>query len=128
MKDRPRQLENDCLALLAYVAKHRDEPQTYRSLSEATGIPLQTLREIILWPSMTCEDYCIPHGNRSNHGDHKAHWALRDYGRFYGYGVRFIGARNRIIDVEFYGHIQSRSGRLLVEEAASKYEWPLGID
>ena len=38
---------NDCLALLDYVSKHRDDPQTQESLSEVTGIPQRTISDIL---------------------------------------------------------------------------------
>ncbi len=42
-------LENDCLAILAYAAAHRGEKQTFRSLSEATNIPRNTIHRILTW-------------------------------------------------------------------------------
>jgi len=36
-----------CIALLSWVSKNRDVGQTFRSLSEATGIPERTLRDIL---------------------------------------------------------------------------------
>lgn len=39
--------EDNCLALLSFVSKHRNEYQSLRSLEEATGIPREYLREII---------------------------------------------------------------------------------
>ena len=37
----------DCLCLLAYVSRHRGEPQSYRLLDEATGIPHPTIEAIV---------------------------------------------------------------------------------
>ncbi len=42
-------LENDCLAILSYVAAHRKEHQTFRSLSKGMNIPLKTLYRILTW-------------------------------------------------------------------------------
>jgi len=38
---------NDCLMLLDYVSKHRDDPQTQESLSEAIGMSQQRISEIL---------------------------------------------------------------------------------
>jgi len=52
---------DDCIVLLSYVSKHRNEPQSRRILSDATGIPEKTLMHIltdcqeILWH--TAEKY-----------------------------------------------------------------------
>jgi len=40
--------EDDCLALLSYVSKHRNEPQSINQLSEEIGIPVSSLREMII--------------------------------------------------------------------------------
>lgn len=85
---RRRSLENDCVAVLSYVANHRDEKQTWKILSEATGIPYETLRQMVLWFRKDPNN-----------------WALRNYGIKYGFCVRFIGdhRHGRIIDVECVG-------------------------
>ena len=38
---------NDCLVLLDYVAKHPNEIQTQKSLSDATGIPRTTISRML---------------------------------------------------------------------------------
>jgi len=40
-------MADDCLVLLDYVSKHPDEYQTQESLSEVTGIPQQTISDIL---------------------------------------------------------------------------------
>lgn len=49
MKRKPdyHQRENDCFSLLNWVSKHRDDKQTYESLSEATGVPTTTIWHLI---------------------------------------------------------------------------------
>ena len=43
-----RQLENDSLALLTYVSKQTGlEKQTYQSLSDGSGVPVETLRNLV---------------------------------------------------------------------------------
>lgn len=37
----------DCEVLLSYVAKHRSDQQSIRSLAEACGIPDKTLQQIL---------------------------------------------------------------------------------
>ncbi len=46
-KDERAHRENDCLSLLQYASKHRDEPQTLASLSEATGVPTSMVFRLI---------------------------------------------------------------------------------
>ncbi len=71
---RSRNLESDCIALLAYVAAHRDEAQTYLGLAHATGIPYETVRQMVMW-----------------HKKDPNNWALRNYGSKFGYVVRYLG-------------------------------------
>ncbi len=52
-------VENDCLALLAYVAAHRGEAQTFRGLSGATGIPLSTLHRLLSWHMEHGEEHSL---------------------------------------------------------------------
>ena len=122
--DEMPRIEADCLALLVHVAEHRGEPQTYKSLSEATGIPITTLRRLIRWPAIDgIASECSPGSGLCRQPAHATHWALRVYGAKYGFGVCFLRNRGRILDVERYGYIQSSGGRLLIEENASKYPW-----
>lgn len=39
--------EDDCLAILSYVSKNRDGPQSLRILEEETGVPREYIREAI---------------------------------------------------------------------------------
>jgi len=39
--------EDDCLALLSYVSKNRDKPQSLRILEEETSVPREYIREAI---------------------------------------------------------------------------------
>lgn len=45
------------------------------------------------------------------------------YGQKYGYSIRYIGERGKIIDVERYAFIQTQTGRLLLEENSSMFPW-----
>lgn len=85
---RRRSLKNDCIAVLTFVSKHRNERQTWKILSEGTGIPYETLRQMVLW---------FRHDPNN--------WALRNYATEYGYLVKFIGnhREGKILDVEFIG-------------------------
>lgn len=38
---------DDCIVLLSYVSKHRDEPQSLRILSEATNVPVMTVVHLL---------------------------------------------------------------------------------
>ena len=109
--------EADCLALLAYVSKHRDAFQTYASLSNASGIPVTVLRRLIRWHASdaTCgrDGRC---GGLCRHGDHALNDALANYARKWGYAVKYLHEKGRIIDVEHYGLSQTDCGRLFVEE------------
>jgi hypothetical protein len=69
-------LESDCIALLAYVWEHRSEEQTYTGLAKATGIPYETIRQMVQW-----------------HKKDPNNWALRNYGTKYGYVVRYLGKK-----------------------------------
>ncbi len=71
-----RSLENDCVALLAYIWAHRDDEQTYTGLAEATSVPYETIRQMVEW-----------------HKRDPNNWALRNYGTKYGYVVRYLGKR-----------------------------------
>ena len=64
--------------MLAYVWKHRDEEQSYTGLAEGTGIPYETVRQMIQWFQKDPNN-----------------WALRNYGTKYGYVVRYFGQRER---------------------------------
>ena len=50
-------MADDCLCLLTYVARHRQDSQTWGSLAEAANINVETLRHII--------DYAIEEGESS---------------------------------------------------------------
>lgn len=43
-----REMVDDCIALLSYVSKHRNEWQTIQGLAEKCGIPRLNLRMIII--------------------------------------------------------------------------------
>ena len=40
-------MEDHCLSLLTYVSRNRNEPQSYRTLSDQCGLPEGTLKAII---------------------------------------------------------------------------------
>lgn len=100
---RKRSLEADCMALLSYVHNHRDEPQSYTQLAESTGIPRMSLTILIRW---TCSwvdkrgrnvTVCGP---LCNHSHASTDWALQNYGLKWGYHVKLIGEKGKILDVE----------------------------
>ncbi len=100
---RRRSLEGDCMALLSYVYNHRDEPQSYTQLAESTGIPRMSLTILIRW---TCSwvdkrgrnvTVCGP---LCNHSHASTDWALQNYGLKWGYHVKLIGEKGKILDVE----------------------------
>jgi len=71
-----RNLESDCVALLAYLWQHREEEQTYTGLADSTGIPYETIRQMVQWFRKDPNN-----------------WALRNYGSKHGYVVRFLGRK-----------------------------------
>ncbi len=97
-----RSIERDCIALLEYVYQHRDEPQSYTHLSRATGIPRMSLTQLIRWATTVEKKgrtYTVC-GISCSHPHAVTDWALYNYGIKYGYRVKFIGERGRIIDVD----------------------------
>lgn len=84
MDDNYCQLENDCLALVAWCYKNQGKRQTYRIFEEATGIPLSTLDQIIK--------------GFKYYG--KSHWALESYAKKYGFDVTYVGEENEILFVQ----------------------------
>jgi len=77
-------LENDCIALLAYCYRHQDEYQSYRTFEEELGIPLGTLHRIIKGFEYFGE----------------GHWALETYAKKYGYTVTYVGREGCLIWVD----------------------------
>ena len=70
MCDTMGKLENDCLALLCYIADHPEASQDYRNLEEELGIPWATIRKIIYYPW---------YGDDNKWG----YWALEKYAEKY---------------------------------------------
>ncbi len=58
----------DAMALLLYLVEHPDEYQTYKILSEATGIPWTTLNRMIKWHLAHGKENCILHMVASRNG------------------------------------------------------------
>ena len=88
--------------MLEYVYTHRDELQSYTHLSRATGIPRMSLTQLIRW-TMSVNKKGRTHtvcGTSCSHPHAVTDWALFNYGIKYGYRVKFIGERGRIIDVD----------------------------
>ena len=80
-------LENDCLSILAECARRPDEVQTYNNISEWTGIPIPTVRQIILWEEK----------------NYQQHSMLYKVAVRFGYGYKVLRQRGKIIDVVYYG-------------------------
>ena len=82
---------NNALVLLEYVATHRDEYQSYRVLSEATGIPLSTLHYMLNWgrKNSPLNDLLVATAYR------------------FGYRIAFIRKPGKIIDVVKVGLVGS---------------------
>ena len=77
-------LENDCIAILAWCYNNQTEYQSYRIFEEELGIPLGTLHRIIK--------------GFQYFGD--GHWALETYAKKYGYEVRYVGKEGMILWVD----------------------------
>ena len=77
-------LENDCIAILAWCYKNHGQYQSYRTMEDELGIPIGTLHRIIK--------------GFEYFGD--AHWALEFYARKYGYTVEYVGKEGQIIFVD----------------------------
>jgi len=88
-KDKFNRLENDCLVILAEVARRRGEPQTYNKISEWTGVPLTTVRVILSWSSK-------PDNAQQND-------MLYKVAKRFGYDYLIIRKPKKIIDVIYRG-------------------------
>ena len=77
-------LENDCIAILAWAYNNQGKTQSYRILEEELGIPLGTLHRIIKGFEYFGE----------------GHWALATYARKYGYDVTYVGREGSLIWVD----------------------------
>ena len=77
-------LENDCIALLAYCYRNQSKYQSYRTFEEELGIPLGTLHRIIKGFEYFGE----------------GHWALETYAKKYGYTVTYVGKEGCLIWVD----------------------------
>lgn len=60
-RSREGQIYNDAMAILLYVVNNPRESQTYASLSRGTGIPVTTLKRIILWHLTHGKENCVLH-------------------------------------------------------------------
>ncbi len=89
MKRKPdyRQRDDDCLCLLNWVSKHRDEKQTYKSLGEAAGVPTSVVFKLI------AEAEADPHGSSLTRAAYKWHfeWEIKT-------------KDGKILDAEFRGY------------------------
>ena len=95
---RAARLENDCLALLAYVAAHRGEHQTFRGLAGAANIPRSTIHRILTWHRDHGENASLLFRTAAKHGYDVKVFRLRPKGR------PKKGARpGRILDVVYRG-------------------------
>ncbi len=81
------QRESDCLCLLQWVSRHRDDKQTYESLAESTGVPATTIHRLIV---EAVEDPC---GSSLTRAAYKFHfeWEIMD-------------SNGKILDAEFRGY------------------------
>lgn len=78
----------DCEVLLSYVARHRSDNQSIRSLAEACGIPQKTLQQI------------LGEALESPDGSSLLHRVASKYRyRFKVYDYRGRRTRGRVIDV-----------------------------
>jgi len=77
-------LENDCIAILAWAYRNQGKYQSYRTLEEELGIPLGTLHRIIKGFEYFGE----------------GHWALETYAKKYGYTVSYVGKEGCLIWVD----------------------------
>ena len=77
-------LENDCIAILAWSFRNQGKYQSYRSFEEELGIPLGTLHRIIKGFEYFGE----------------GHWALETYAKKYGYTVTYVGKEGSLIWVD----------------------------
>ena len=77
-------LENDCIAILAWSFRNQGKYQSYRTFEEELGIPLGTLHRIIKGFEYFGE----------------GHWALETYAKKYGYTVTYVGKEGSIIWVD----------------------------
>ena len=82
MSDNLSKMGEDCICLLSYVSKHRDEKQTYRSLAKDINAPVKTVWWII--------EYAREEGGRS---------MLGRMAQKYGY-TYYLMPPPKIIDVE----------------------------
>ena len=74
-------LENDCIAILTYLADNPMLWQTYRGIAKATGIPVTTAYRIIRG-----FEFYGPNN-----------WALGSYADKYGFDLKYIGYPGRIL-------------------------------
>ena len=77
-------LENDCIAILAWSFRNQGKYQSYRTFEEELGIPLGTLHRIIKGFEYFGE----------------GHWALETYAKKYGYTVTYVGKEGSLIWVD----------------------------
>jgi|TARA_R100001530_G_scaffold106540_1_gene74407 hypothetical protein len=77
-------LENDCIAILAWAYRNQGKYQSYRIFEEELGIPLGTLHRIIKGFEYFGE----------------GHWALETYAKKYGYTVTYVGKEGSLIWVD----------------------------
>jgi len=77
-------LENDCIAILAWAYRNQGKYQSYRTFEEELGIPLGTLHRIIKGFEYFGE----------------GHWALETYAKKYGYTVTYVGKEGSLIWVD----------------------------
>jgi len=87
---RPRKgrMENDCLHLLWCIAEGKcPPPQSYKSLSLATGIPVPTVWELI---------------NTDKE-------ALKNFAYKYNYSLKIINCEDYILDVVYLGPLKNEA-------------------
>ena len=60
-RSRKGQIYNDAMAILLHVVNNPQEYQTYASLARGTGIPVTTLKRIILWHVDNGKENCVLH-------------------------------------------------------------------
>jgi PP-loop superfamily ATP-utilizing enzyme len=78
-------IENDCLALLSHVSKHRMEPQTIQGLADECGIKEDTLSMIL--------------SNHRHHGDKPCYLCKTASHYRYEFYVYKDSVNGKIIDV-----------------------------